>query len=117
MYYQQTDDYNEVNIAYGVSGGAGLVNGVSMGGNSALAILGKLQVNNGYLSTRESAGLNYWNFAPGGQFVLNGGTVDTKQVDDAANGNLGLLTYMQTGGTMILRGRFQHNLQYSSVWT
>ncbi len=86
-----------------------------MGGQHALAILGKLQVNNGYLSTRESAGLNYWNFAPGGQFVLNGGTVDTKQVDDAANGNLGLLTYMQTGGTMILRGRFQHNLQYSSV--
>jgi len=110
------DDYNEVNIAYGLAGGSNATYGINTtGGHSALSILGKLQVNNGYLSTRESAGLTYWNFAPGGQFIMNGGTVDTKQIDDAAGSNNGLLTYIQTGGTVIIRGRFQHNLQYSAV--
>ena len=110
------DDYREVNAAYNVSGGTGLVNGVGLGGNSALSILGKLQVNNGYLSTRESAGFTYWSYVSG-QFIINGGTVDAKQFRDATiSGTTGLISYVQNGGSFNLRGRFQRTpATYSSV--
>ena len=111
------DDYGEVNFAYGVSGGTGQVHGVltAAGTSSGLAVLGKLQVNNGYLSTRESAGLLYTSYASG-QFILNNGTVDTKQFHDiTATGTTGLISYVQTGGTAIYRGRFQHPLLFGSI--
>ncbi|HCT30353.1 MAG TPA: hypothetical protein DIW31_06390, partial [Bacteroidales bacterium] len=98
------DDYREVNLAYGVSGGTGLVNGVGQGGCSSFSILGKLQINNGYFSTRESGGFITWDWASG-QFIINGGTVDAKQYR-AAGGTGGLASYTQTGGLFILRGRF-----------
>lgn len=108
------DDYGEINAAYGTAGGTGLVNGVGVGGNSALSVLGKLQIDKGYLSTRESAGLIYWSYASG-QFIMNGGTFDSKQICDATGGSTGLMTYIQNGGNVFLRGRLQHNLLFSSV--
>ncbi len=99
------DDYREVNIAYGVSGGTGLANGVNQGGCSSFSVLGKFQVNNGYFSTRESGGLITWSDASG-QFVINGGTVDAKQFRSAGGGG-GLASFDQSGGTFILRGLFQ----------
>ena len=110
------DDYGEVNAAYNVTGGTGLINGVGVGGNSALSVLGKLQVNNGYLSTRESAGITYWSFASG-QIIINGGTVDAKQFRDATpSGTTGLISYVQNGGIFNLRGRFQRTTAaYSGV--
>lgn len=108
------DDYGEVNVAYGVSGGTGSVNGVALGGNSGIAVLGKLQINNGYLSTRESIGITYWSYASG-QLIINNGMLDTKQIDDASGSNTGLFTYAQNNGTVSLRGRFQHSLAYSSI--
>ncbi|MHB9140314.1 MAG: beta strand repeat-containing protein [Paludibacter sp.] len=108
------DDYGEVNTAYGVSGGTGLLNGITKGGNSGIAVLGQLQINNGYLSTRESNGLTYWSYASG-QFIMNNGTLDTKQIDDASGSNLSKFSYFQNGGTVNLRGRLQHNLAYASI--
>ena len=109
------DDYGEVNVAYNVNGGTGLVNSVSQGGNQSLGISGKLIVNNGYLSTRESAGITYWSYNSG-QIIINGGTVDTKQIHDATvSGVTGLVTYSQNSGNVLLRGRFQHPLNYSSI--
>lgn len=98
------DDYREVNLAYNVAGGTGLVNGVGHGGCSSYSIYGKLQINNGYFSTRESGGFITWDLAAG-QFIINGGTVDAKQFR-AAGGSGGLSSYAQTGGLFILRGRF-----------
>ncbi|HEX2969525.1 MAG TPA: hypothetical protein VHO46_10530, partial [Bacteroidales bacterium] len=99
------DSYEEVNAAYGVSGGAGEVNGViTRPDQSGLLILGKLEVNNGYLSAKESGGVLY--DAPvAGQILIFGGTVDTKQFRPLTAGSP--VAYTQTGGTMVLRGRFQ----------
>ena len=107
------DDYGEVNVAYGVTGGTGLVNGVGQGGSSSFSVLGKFKINSGYFSTRESGGLITWSDASG-QFVIRGGTVDAKQFRSAGTGG-GLASFDQSGGTFILRGRFQHHLDYSSI--
>jgi hypothetical protein len=108
------DDYREVNVAYGVSGGTGLVNGVGQGGCSSFSIYGKVEINDGYFSTRESGGFITWDLASG-QFVINGGTIDAKQFR-AAGGAGGLSSFDQSGGTFILRGRFQRTpTAYTSV--
>ncbi len=108
------DDYREVNIAYNVSGGTGMVNGVGQGGCSSFSVLGKLQINNGYFSTRESGGFITWSDASG-QFIINGGTIDAKQFR-SAGGVGGLASFTQTGGTLLLRGRFQRvPTAYSTV--
>jgi hypothetical protein len=99
------DDYREINVAYGVSGGTGLVNGVGQGGCSSFSIYGKVEINDGYFSTRESGGFITWDLASG-QFVINGGTIDAKQFR-AAGGAGGLASFDQSGGTFLLRGRFQ----------
>ncbi|MHC1703482.1 MAG: beta strand repeat-containing protein [Tenuifilaceae bacterium] len=99
------DDYDEVNLAYTVTGGSGFVNGVSIGNCSALSILGKLQVNDGYLSTRESGGILTWDYSPG-RLEINGGIVDAKQFR-AAGGASDIGSFLQTDGTLMLRGRFQ----------
>lgn len=108
------DDYREINIAYNVSGGTGLVNGVGLSGCSSLSILGKLEINDGYFSTRESGGFITWDWASG-QFELTGGQVDAKQFR-AAGGASGLASFTQTGGQLYLRGRFQRTpTQYLSI--
>ena len=48
------DDYTEVEAAYGLAVGSDPACGINtIGGYSGLSILGKLQVDDGYLSTRE----------------------------------------------------------------
>ncbi len=108
------DDFTEINAAYNLTGGSNALYGINTGSGSVsgLSILGKLQVNNGYLSTRESAGLLYWSYASG-QFVLNNGTVDTKQFHNPEGGVIGLSTFRQTGGTLLLRGRFRNTVSYT----
>ncbi len=100
------DDFREVNGAYGVAapdnGSMGINTG---GGSSALSVMGKIEVNDGYLSTRESSGILYWPYASG-QFILNGGFVDTKQFH-GATANTSLVSYTQTGGMLEIRGRFK----------
>ncbi|HEY5469233.1 MAG TPA: hypothetical protein VIK07_01790, partial [Bacteroidales bacterium] len=96
------DDYREINVAYGVSATSDAIIGVSQGGNSALEVYGKLQINDGYLSTRESGGIITSNIASG-QIIINGGSVDTKQFLSST----GAAQYTQTGGTFYLRGRFK----------
>ncbi|MBE9468675.1 MAG: T9SS type A sorting domain-containing protein [Bacteroidetes bacterium] len=108
------DTYEEVNLAYGVSGGTGSVHGVNVGEYaSSFSIYGKVQIDKGYFSTRESGGFITWDKASG-QLIINGGIVDAKQF--RASGDLGLSSYNQTGGEFILRGRFQRTTkQYKSV--
>lgn len=101
------DSYREVNAAYGLTGGSDTDYGVDVndGSYEALSILGKVQVNDGYLSTRESTGIVTWTDASS-QFIVNGGVVDAKQFR-SGGASTGKSSYIQTGGQFILRGRFQ----------
>lgn len=109
------DTYQEINAAYGLTGGNNSTYGVNTGTQArSFSIYGKFQINNGYFSTRESGGFITWDVASG-QMVVNGGVVDAKQVR-AADGSGGKFSYEQSGGTLLLRGRFQRKpLSYSSV--
>jgi hypothetical protein len=108
------DDYREVNVAYNVAAPNNATIGVGTGGCSSFSIYGKIQINDGYFSTRESGGFITWDLASG-QFVINGGTIDAKQFR-AAGGSGGLASFDQSGGTFILRGRFQRTpAAYTSV--
>jgi hypothetical protein len=97
-----SDDYREVNIAYGVSGGTGSVNGVIKSGYSALYVYGKYQMDNGYLSTRESGGII--TNGGSGQININGGIVDAKQFLNATSSTA---AFQMSNGFFLLRGRFQ----------
>jgi gliding motility-associated-like protein len=108
------DDYSEVNAAYGLSGGSNATYGINpSGGYSGLSVLGTLLVNSGYLSTRESSGLLYWSYAPG-QIIINGGKIDTKQFHNPEGGAAGLISFVQNGGNLIIRGRFNNTINYAA---
>lgn len=93
------DDYREVNAAYGTSAANNAAMGISGGGaGSALGLYGKLQMNDGYLTTKESSGI-----IASGQLVINKGTVDAKQYIS----NVDAASFQQNGGLFLLRGRFQ----------
>ncbi|MHC1730991.1 MAG: hypothetical protein AB9888_02990 [Bacteroidales bacterium] len=106
------DDYREVNTAYGVAAGSSAAMGINTGNvASSLYVFGRLQVNNGYLSTKESGGI-YTSATASGQIIINGGTVDAKQLLASA----GSASYSQSGGLFILRGRFRRTpVSYASV--
>jgi hypothetical protein len=109
------DDYSVVNLAYGVSGGAGAVNGVTTESSnvpSSLSLYGRLQVNAGYLYTGEIGRIIYYGTSSA-QFIINGGVIDTKQFQSVAGG--GKTAFWQTAGRLILRGRFKRDLLYSSI--
>jgi hypothetical protein len=95
------DDYREVNVAYSVAAPSNAAIGVTQGGRSAIVILGQLQLNNGFLSTRESGGLI--TTSGSGKLIIQGGTLDAKQMLS----NTGAASYNQSGGLFILRGRFR----------
>ncbi len=105
------DDAGEVNIGYGV----GAASGVNTAGASyqGMVVYGLLQVNDGYFSTRESAGLLYNNVASG-QVVVNGGVIDSKQFREYGTTGSGS-AYIQTAGILILRGRFVRPVATGSI--
>ncbi|MEA2106388.1 MAG: hypothetical protein U9P82_06665 [Bacteroidota bacterium] len=109
------DDYREVNLAYGVSATSNDQIGVrTSGGTQSFSIYGKLQIDNGVFSTRESGGIITWDVSSG-VLVINGGIVDVKQYRSAGTSG-GLASYTQSGGTFLLRGRFQRTpTAYSSI--
>ncbi len=106
------DDYREVNTAWGVSGASNAAMGINTtGAASALYVFGKLQISNGLISAKESGGIVTSSTASG-QVVINGGTVDAKQFLSST----GSASYSQSGGTFILRGRFQRTpVSYASI--
>ena len=106
------DDYREVNAAYGVSASANAEMGVDVtGAGSAMYVFGRLQVNNGYLSAKESGGIITSSTASG-QVIINGGVIDAKQLLYSS----GSASYNQSGGLLILRGRFRRTpVAYSTI--
>jgi len=111
--FSTAEDYQEVNRAYGgLSGPNSATMGVTVSaGFGALDVFGKLQINNGYLSTRESAGVITTSTASG-QIEIDGGVLDAKQFLSTGASS----SYTQTGGYFLLRGRFQRTpTAYSSI--
>ena len=105
------DDYAEVNVSYSVSGGTGLANGVIKNGYSSLYVYGRLQLADGYLSTRESGGII--TNGGSGQIVIDGGSLDAKQF---LNGTGSTASFQMTDGLFTLRGRLQRiPSSYTSV--
>lgn len=103
------DDYTEVNAAYGTAGASNAAMGVNSSADcSSFSILGKFQIDDGYISARESGGFIYW-ASSSGEFIINGGTLDAKQFR-TANTTGGLTAYRQTGGTFNLRGRIKNDV-------
>lgn len=108
------DDYREIYAAYGVSASNNNSLGLQSGGAQSFSIYGKLVINDGYMSTRESGGIITWDEASG-HLEINGGFLDVKQIR-AAGGASGKFAYQQSGGTVALRGRFQRvPASYNSV--
>nr|WP_321453212.1 PKD domain-containing protein [uncultured Carboxylicivirga sp.] len=101
------DDYAEVNAAYNVNGGTGTVNGVNRSPSQAqsFSVYGKVQIKEGYLSTRESGGIIIWNKASA-EVIVDGGILDIKQFRSGGTED-GLASYVQNGGRTIFRGRFR----------
>jgi len=106
------DDYREVNTAYGVAAGSNGAMGIDTGHvSSSLYVFGRLQVNSGFLSTKESGGI-FTSSTASGQIIINGGTVDAKQL----LASTGSAAYSQSGGLFILRGRMRRTpVSYASV--
>lgn len=106
------DDYREVNTAWGVAATSNAAMGINTGNvASSLYVFGRLQVNNGFLSTKESGGI-YTSATASGQIIINGGTVDAKQL----LGSAGSASYSQSGGLFVLRGRFRRTpVSYASI--
>lgn len=108
------DSYQEINLAYGVSAPDDGACGVAIGYCTSFSILGRLQIDNGYFSTRESGGIITWDDASG-ELIINGGMVDVKQYRSAGTSG-GLASFSQSGGTFLLRGRFQRTpAAYTSI--
>ncbi|MFN8256849.1 MAG: T9SS type A sorting domain-containing protein [Bacteroidales bacterium] len=108
---ETADNYQEVNTSYGVSAPDNATIGITAGLYNSFYIFGKLQVNQGYLSTRESGGL-VTDALGSGILDINGGVVDAKQFLSAT----GSSAYNQTGGLLILRGRFQRSpIAYTGI--
>jgi hypothetical protein len=113
--YNTADDYQEVNLAYNVAASSNADLGIlTSGGNQSLSIYGKLQIENGYFSTKESGGIITWDKSSG-ELIINGGIIDAKQYRSSGTEG-GLASFSQSGGTFILRGRFQRTpATYASI--
>lgn len=109
-----SDDYREVEVAYGLSGLSNIDLGIlTTGGTQSFSIYGTLQVDDGYFSTRESGGIITWDQSTG-NLIINGGIVDAKQFRSAGSGG-GLASYSQSGGKLLLRGRFERDVPDWSI--
>ncbi|MCX6266897.1 MAG: hypothetical protein NTW16_06000, partial [Bacteroidetes bacterium] len=70
----------------------------------ALSIFGTFRISNGYFSTRHSAGIIFWNTANSSSVVIvEGGTLNTTVMRSTWTAP-GKTSYVQTGGTVIVRG-------------
>ncbi|MEI7662216.1 MAG: hypothetical protein WCK34_08460, partial [Bacteroidota bacterium] len=70
----------------------------------ALSIYGTFRISDGYFSTRHSAGIIFWNTANSSSVVIvEGGTINASVMRSTWTAP-GKTSYVQTGGTVILRG-------------
>ncbi|MDP4268464.1 MAG: hypothetical protein Q8880_13655, partial [Bacteroidota bacterium] len=111
------DEYREVNVAFGFAPGANsdAAYGITESNGSSLSLYGKFQINSGYISTRESDGIQFWPNASG-VFEADGGIIDAKQLCDGQKKGLDISTININGGTIHLRGGYRRD-EYSHSYT
>ncbi len=81
----------------------------------ALSIYGTFRMTDGYFSTRHSAGIIFWNTANSSSVVMvEGGTINASVMRSTWTAP-GKTSYVQTGGTVILRGNETEIGEMSSV--
>ena len=81
----------------------------------ALSIFGTFRISDGYFSTRHSAGIIFWNTANSSSVVMvEGGTLNTTVMRSTWTAP-GKTSYVQTGGTVIVRGNETEDGEMSSV--
>jgi len=105
---ETADSYREVNVAYGLHETSNTYHVDASGAISSFSVYGKFQINDGYMSCRKSGGYIFWPLASG-EFIVNGGILDAKQIRSAHTGT-GIASFIMTGGTMILRGRYDQDV-------
>lgn len=93
--YSTADDASEVPV-----GSTGVNTGSS---HQALSLYGLFRISDGFFGTRKSGGFILWNDAAG-DMLIEGGTVNVSQLRSASGGT-GTNSYIQSGGTVIVRGR------------
>lgn len=72
--------------------------------HQAISIFGTLRVTDGYVSARHSAGIIFWNTSNSSSAViLEGGTINTSVFRSTWTAS-GKTSYVQTGGTLLVRG-------------
>jgi len=81
----------------------------------ALSIFGTFRITDGYFSTRHSAGIIFWNTANSSSVVMvEGGILNTTVMRSTWTAP-GKTSYVQTGGTVIVRGNETENGEMSGV--
>ncbi len=78
--------------------------GVTTNAECALSIFGTFRISDGYFSTRHSAGIIFWNTANSSSMVIIEGGVLNTSVMRSTWTSSGKTSYVQTGGTVIVRG-------------
>jgi len=96
------DDNSEVTAAWGLPS-----QGVHKDNTrpQELYLYGKLQINEGYLSSRFSGGILYGD--QGGELIVNGGKLSTRQI---RTGNAGAASFAQYGGEVEILGRYTYDV-------
>ena len=96
------DDPVEVSAAWGVTSQGVHTNPV---GPQELYLYGKLQINEGYISSRFSGGIIFSYL--GGELIVNGGKLSSRQI---RTDNTGAASFTQNGGEVELIGRYMYDL-------
>lgn len=69
--------------------------------NQAMSVYGEFKISDGLFGTKNSAGFIFWTVA-NAQIKVEGGNVDISQIRAAGGG--GVFSYIQSGGTVLVRG-------------
>ncbi|MCX6279172.1 MAG: hypothetical protein NT004_13910 [Bacteroidetes bacterium] len=89
--------------------------GVTTNAEQALSIFGTFRISDGYFSTRHSSGIIFWNTANSSSMVVVDGGVVNATVMRSTGTAAGKTSYVQTGGTVIIRGNETEPGELSSV--
>ncbi len=82
--------------------------------NQAMSVYGKFRISNGVFGTRNSAGFIFWNSA-NAQVYIEGGDINVAQMRSAGGGS-GVASYVQSGGTVLVRGDETEDGEYTGAY-
>jgi len=108
VYSTASDNSTSGNTQVADGSGSSVTTGSS---NQAMTLYGKFRISDGVFGTRNSAGFIFWT-AANAQVYINGGNVNVAQMRSAGGGS-GIASYIQTGGTVLVRGNETEDGEYT----